>query len=170
MIKSTFERWLFATRWLLAPFFVGLVVGLCALVGKVGEKVYELIEQFVASTEEDIILSTLGIVDLTLEGFLIILVIFSGYANFVSNIDVEAHPEWPRWMANVDFSGLKLKLVSSIIAISAVKLLESFMNVDNAGDRHIITQASLLGVFTLVGLVLAISERLGRHNGGDQGS
>src|SRR3974390_3378998 len=107
MIKSTFERWLFATRWLLAPFFVGLVIGLCALVGKAGESVYELVEQFVTSSEEDIILKALGIVDLTLEGFLIILVIFSGYANFVSHIDIEAHPEWPRWMAKVDFSGLK---------------------------------------------------------------
>ena len=163
MIQSTFERWLFAARWLLAPFYLALVIALFALVAKVGELAYGLIAQFVASREEDVILSALEIVDLTLEGSLIVLVIFSGYANFVSPIDIEAHPEWPRWMAKVDFSGLKLKLVSSIIAISAVKLLESFMNVDNSGDRHIFAQAALLGVFTGVGLILAISERLGRH-------
>jgi uncharacterized protein (TIGR00645 family) len=168
MIKTTFERWLFATRWLLAPFYVALVVALLALVAKVTELAYGLIAQFVISSEEDIILSALEIVDLTLEGSLIVLVIFSGYANFVSPIDIEAHPEWPRWMAKVNFSGLKLKLVYSLVAISAVKLLESFMNVDNAGDRHVMVQASLLGVFTFVGLILAISERLGRHKGAQE--
>jgi len=168
MIQSTFERWLFAARWLLAPFYLALVIALFALVAKVGELAYGLIAQFVASREEDVILSALEIVDLTLEGSLIVLVIFSGYANFVSPIDIEAHPEWPRWMAKVDFSGLKLKLVSSIIAISAVKLLESFMNVDNSGDRHIFAQAALLGVFTGVGLILAISERLGRHGASER--
>ena len=68
-------------------------------------------------------------------------------------------------MAKVDFSGLKLKLVSSIVAISAVKLLEVFMNVDNETDRHILAQSGLLGLFVVVGLILAISERLGRHKG-----
>jgi uncharacterized protein (TIGR00645 family) len=170
VIKSTFESWLFATRWLLAPFYVALVIALFALVGKVGVLAYGLIAQFVTSSEEDIILSALEIVDLTLEGSLIVLVIFSGYANFVSNIGVEDHPEWPQWMAKVDFSGLKLKLMSSIVAISAVKLLESFMNVDNETDRHIVAQAALLVLFVVVGLILAISERLGRHKGGHEGA
>ena len=165
MFKSTFETCLFACRWLLAPFCVALVVALVALVGKVGVLAYGLIAQFVTSSEEDIILSSLAIVDLTLEGSLIVLVIFSGYANFVSPIDIEDHPEWPRWMAKVDFSGLKLKLVSSIVAISAVKMLEVFMNVDNETDRHILAQSGLLALFVVVGLILAISERLGRHKG-----
>lgn len=162
-MKSTFEALLFAARWLLAPFYVALVIALFALLGKVGERAYGLIAQFVGASEEDIILSALGIVDLTLEGSLIVLVIFSGYANFVSAIDIEAHPEWPRWMADVDFSGLKLKLLSSIVAISAIKLLEAYMNIDHETDRHVVAQAGLLALFVVVGFVLAISERLGRH-------
>ena len=164
-IKAAFESLLFATRWLLAPFYVALVIALGALLGKVGELAYGLVAQFFTSSEEDIILSSLGIVDLTLEGSLIVLVIFSGYANFISTIDIEAHPEWPRWMAKVDFSGLKLKLVSSIVAIASVKMLEAFMNVDNETDRHILAQSGLLALFVVVGLILAISERLGRHEG-----
>ena len=149
MIKPTFEGLLFATRWLLAPFYVALVIALFALLGKVGQLAYALIAQFVGSSEEDIILSALEIVDLTLEGSLIVLVIFSGYANFVSRIDVEAQPGWPRWMADVDFSGLKLKLLSSIVAISAVKLLEVYMNVDRETDRHVLAQAGLLALFVV---------------------
>ena len=169
MFKSTFETCLFACRWLLAPFCVALVVALVALVGKVGVLAYGLIAQFVISSEDDIILSALEIVDLTLEGSLIVLVIFSAYANFVSRISIEDHPEWPQWMAKVDFSGLKIKLVFSIVAISSVKLLESFMNVDNVTDRHIFAQSGLLALFVIVGLIMAISERLTRHEGASEG-
>jgi uncharacterized protein (TIGR00645 family) len=170
MIKSTFERWLFAARWLLAPFYVALVIALIALVWKVGELAYGLIVEFSTFSQEDIIVNALEIVDLTLEASLIVLVIFSGYVSFISSINIEDHPEWPRWMAMVDFSGLKLRLVSAIVAIATVKLLEVFMNVDKATDRHILAQAGLLSLFVLVGLVLAISERLGRHNGAKDGA
>ena len=93
--------------------------------------------QFLTDTEEEVILGALGIVDLTLTASLVVLVIFSGYANFVSRVDTAAHPGWPHWMANIDFSELKLRLMASIVAISAIKLLETYMNIENETDRQL---------------------------------
>ena len=161
LLKSPFEILLFSSRWLLTPFYVALVVALLALLGKVSVRAYELVTQFLTLTEEDTILGALGIVDLTLTASLVVLVIFSGYANFVSKIDVEAHPGWPRWMADIDFSELKLKLLASIVAISAIKLLEAYMNIDHQTDRQLWWQAGVLGVFVVSSLLLGIAEWFG---------
>ena len=131
MIRRPFEKLLFASRWLLAPFYIALVVALLALLAKAGVHVYDLTTHFVTLNEDQVLLSALGVVDLTLSGSLIVIVILSGYANFVLRPDVEGHDDWPRWIADVDFSELKLKLMGSIVAISAIKLLEAFMEVDN---------------------------------------
>lgn len=161
MPKSMFENLLFACRWLLTPFYVALVVALLALLGKVATRAYGIATQFVALTEEEVILGALGIIDLTLTASLIVLVIFSGYANFVSRIDLTEHPGWPAWMADIDFSELKLKLLASIVAISAIKLLEEYMNVDHQTDRELYWQAGLYGVFVVSALMLGISEWFG---------
>ena len=108
-----------------------------ALLGKVAIRTYDLTVQFMTESEEDAILGALGIVDLTLTASLVVLVIFSGYANFISRIDVDAHPGWPRWMAEIDFGELKLKLTGSIVAISMIKLLEVYMNIDHETDRQL---------------------------------
>jgi uncharacterized protein (TIGR00645 family) len=159
--KKTLETLLFACRWLLWPFYVALVVALLALLGKVGLRAYGVVVQFATITEEDVILAALGIVDLTLTASLIVLVIFSGYANFISRIDLDDHPNWPSWMAAIDFSELKLKLLASIVAISAIKLLEVYMNVDHQTDRQLYWQAGLYGVFVLSALASGIAEWLG---------
>src|ERR1700690_1796363 len=122
MIARVLERILFATRWLLAPFYFALVLGLMALLVKAGERLYELAISPVSLSEAGVILAVLAIVDLTLTASLIVIVIFSGYVNFVSRIDASEHENWPQWMAGVDFSELKLKVMSSIVAISAIKL------------------------------------------------
>jgi uncharacterized protein (TIGR00645 family) len=163
-VLKTFEILLFACRWLLAPFYVALVVAMLALLGKVGERAYGLVSQFQSSSEEDVILGALGIVDLTLTGSLVVLVIFSGYANFVSRVDMEEHPRWPHWMADIDFSELKLKLMASIVAISAIKLLEAYMNLDHETDRQLAWQMGMVGVFVASALLLGIAEWFG-HRG-----
>ena len=168
MIRRSFEKILFASRWLLTPFYVALALALLALLAKVGMRVYALATGFVGLGEEDVLLAALGIVDLTLSASLIVIVILSGYSNFVSRIDLEAHPDWPRWMADVDFSELKLKLMASIVAISAVKLLEAFMDVGNQSDRDLAWQAGLLATFVVSALLLALADRLGRRQGGDR--
>jgi uncharacterized protein (TIGR00645 family) len=166
VLKSPFESLLFASRWLLTPFYVALVIALLALLGKVGIRAYGMVTQFPTFSEEDVILGALGIVDLTLTASLIILVIFSGYANFISRVDVATHPSWPRWMADIDFSELKLKLMASIVAISAIKLLEAYMNIDHETDRQLAWQAGVLGVFVASALLLGIAEWLGQRGNG----
>ncbi len=166
VIKSSFEKILFASRWLLAPFYVALVFALLALLAKVGVRVYDLATQLASLGEESVLLAALGIVDLTLSASLIVIVILSGYNNFVSRIDVDAHPDWPRWMADVDFSELKLKLMASIVAISAIKLLEAFMDVGHETDRDLTWQTGVLAVFVVSAVLLALADRIGHRGGG----
>jgi len=166
VLKSSFEKILFASRWLLAPFYVALVFALLALLAKVAMRVYDLATQFVGMGEEAVLLAALGIVDLTLSASLIVIVILSGYINFVSRIDIEAHEDWPRWMADIDFGELKLKLMASIVAISAVKLLEAFMDVDHQSDRDLAWQAGVLATFVVAALLLALADRIGHRRGG----
>ena len=158
-----FEILLFACRWLLAPFYVALVIALLELLEKVGVRAYGLVVQFMTDTEEDVILGALGIVDLTLTASLVVLVIFSGYANFVSRVDTAAHPGWPHWMADIDFSEVKLRVMASIVAISAIKLLEAYMDIDHETDRQLAWQAGVLGVFVASALLLGIADWFGRR-------
>ena len=168
VLKSPFESLLFASRWLLTPFYVALVVALLALLGKVGVRAYGLVTQFLTYSEEDVILGALGIVDLTLTASLVILVIFSGYANFISRVDAATHSDWPRWMADIDFSELKLRLMTSIVAISAIKLLEAYMNIEHETDRQLAWQAGVLGVFVASALLLGIAEWFGQRPDGSR--
>jgi uncharacterized protein (TIGR00645 family) len=161
--KSVFETVLFACRWLLTPFYLALVVALLALLGKVATRAYGIAAQFLTLTEEDVILGALGVIDLTLTASLIVLVIFSGYANFVSRIDLTQHPGWPAWMADIDFSELKLKLLASIVAIAAIKLLEAYMNVEHETDRELYWQAGLFGAFVVAALLLGVAEGFGHR-------
>jgi uncharacterized protein (TIGR00645 family) len=98
----------------------------------------------------------------SLTGNLILIVMFSGYENFVSKIDPGGHPDWPDWMTKVDFTGLKQKLLGSIVAISAIQVLKAFMNIDVALDAQRLSW--LVGVhlvFVVSALMLALSDRLG---------
>ena len=165
MIRPSFEKMLFASRWLLTPFYVALVFALLALLAKVGMRVYNLATQFVGLGEEDVLLAALGIVDLTLSASLVVIVIISGYINFVSRVDIEAHADWPRWMADIDFGELKVKLMASIVAISAVKLLEAFMDVGHESDRDLGWQTGVLAAFVVSALLLAVADRIGHRSG-----
>ena len=167
MVKTTFEKLLFACRWLLAPFYVALVVVLLALLVKVVTHAYELALKFQNLTEEDTILGALGVVDLTLVACLVVLVIFSTYSNFVTRVDPTVHEDWPSWMTGIDYGELKLKLIASIVAISAIKLLEAYMNIDHETDRQLGWQAGIFGAFVVAALLLAIAEAVG-HAWGDK--
>jgi uncharacterized protein (TIGR00645 family) len=92
---------------------------------------------------------------------LIVLVIFSGFANFVARIDAEDHPDWPHWMVGIDFGELKLKLMGSIVAIAGIKLLESYMNLDHVVDRDLGWQMGIFGAFVVATLLLSIAEWVG---------
>lgn len=159
-MERQFEKLLFASRWILAPFFVALVVGLIGLLFKVVQETWHFATHIVTSGESAVILGILGLIDLTLTGSLIIIVIFSGYENFVSKIEASDHKDWPEWMAKIDFTGLKLKLLSSIVAISAVQLLRAFMDIKNVGDRELMWYVGLHLVFVLSGLLMAWTDKI----------
>ena len=166
MIERVLVRILFASRWLLIPFYFALALGLLVLVGKVGQRIYDLGAGFQGFNEAGIMLGVLAIVDLTLTASLIVIVIFSGYVNFVSRIDASEHTDWPQWMASIDFSELKLKLMSSIVAISAIKLLEAFMEVEHESDRDLYFLVGIHLTFVASTLFLALSDRLGHSQAG----
>lgn len=133
-LEKLLEGVLFNSRWLLAPFYIGLVVSLAMLlVAFIGDLVHILPNLLQASPEE-IILSVLTLIDLSLAGNLVVIVMFSGYENFVSKIDTGASEDRPSWMGTLDFSGLKMKLIGSIVAISAISLLRAFMTLSEPGS------------------------------------
>jgi uncharacterized protein (TIGR00645 family) len=126
-LERVLEDGLFMSRWLMAPFYVGLVVALGMLLVVFVEELVMSIPRIFEQGSEEVILTVLTLIDLSLAGNLVLIVIFSGYENFVSKIDIEGHEDRPSWMGTLDFSGLKIKLIASIVAISAISLLRAFM-------------------------------------------
>lgn len=128
MLEKILETIIFRSRWILAPMYIGLVFGLLFMFIKFLQEFYHILSHIISAPEREVLLSVLALVDITLVANLLIMVIFSGYENFVSKIDVADHKDRPSWMGKVDYSGLKLKLIGSIVAISAIDLLRAFMN------------------------------------------
>lgn len=128
-IEQNFERALFASRWLMAPMYLGLVFALGMLALIFVRELFHYLPNMMNSKSEDAILMVLTLIDLTLAGNLLLIVLFSGYENFVSKFDFDAGADRPGWMGKVDFSGLKMKLIASIVAISAIDLLKWFMSI-----------------------------------------
>ncbi len=128
MLEHLLEVVIFRSRWILAPMYVGLVGGLLFMFIKFVQEFVHILMHILSAPEREVLLSVLALVDITLVANLLIMVIFSGYENFVSRIDVANHEDRPSWMGKVDYSGLKLKLIGSIVAISAIDLLRAFMH------------------------------------------
>ncbi len=160
MIKEAFERLLFAARFLLAPLYLALAVSLIALIGKAGLHLYQLLTQLTTMSDEEVLLSDLAIVDLTLTASLVVIVFLSGYANFVAPVAVREKDGRPHWIAEIDFSELKLKLMASIVAISAIKLLEGFMDLPQYSDRELYWLAGIHLTFVVSALLLALADRV----------
>ncbi|MFT0877262.1 TIGR00645 family protein [Rhodopseudomonas palustris] len=167
-VERGFETVLFNSRWLMAPFYFGLVISLAVLLYKFVMLLYEFIVHATIAKEADIILGVLSLIDVSLTGNLVLIVVFSGYENFVSRIDPGNHPDWPEWMTKVDFSGLKQKLLASIVAISAIQVLKAFMNIDSYDQTKLAWLVGIHLVFVASTLILALSDRLG-HHGDDKG-
>ena len=159
-LEILIERLLTASRWVLAPFFLGLALGLVILLIKFLQELYHLAATALTISEPEAILGVLSLVDLSLTAALVLIVIFSGYENFVSRIDHSRARDWPSWMASIDFTSLKIKLLGSIVAISAIQLLKQFMAVKNASDRELWWSAGIHVVFVVSSVLLALSDRL----------
>jgi uncharacterized protein (TIGR00645 family) len=129
VIEKGIERLLFGSRWLLAPVYLGMSLALVALAIKFFAEVYHLLHGIIAITEADLVLRLLALIDLVLVGSLIVMVMFSGYENFVSKIDVKDGGDSLGWLGKLDASSLKLKVAASIVAISSIHLLRAFMGI-----------------------------------------
>lgn len=154
------EYVLFTSRWLLAPIYLGLVAGLAVLLVKFVQHTVELIAHVLTTNGDDTIVGVLGLIDLALMGSLVVMVMFAGYENFVSKLDLAGHKDKPSWMGHVDFSDLKLKLMASIVAISAIQVLESFMNVAHLSGRELAWSVGIHMTFVVSGVLLAVMDRL----------
>lgn len=154
------ESWVFQSRWLLAPLYLGLIVGLGILLVKFAQELLIFLPNTLSASQNDVILALLTLVDLVLVSNLVLMVVFSGYENFVSKIDVHDHPDRPEWMGKLDSGGLKLKLIASIVAISSISLLKSFMNIDKVSDRDLYWMVAMHALFVVSGLILALTDKV----------
>src|SRR5262249_10255725 len=149
---------LFASRWIMAPFYLGLVVALLALLVMFVKDIIHEIPLLLGMEEAQLIVWILSLIDLSLAANLLLMVIFSGYENFVSKMDVAGHPDKPSWMGKVDFSNMKLKLVASIVAISAIHLLRAFMEVHTMDKTDLMWLIITHMTFVVSGLLLALMD------------
>ena len=136
MIEQYLERVLYASRWLLAPIYLGLALALLALGIKFFHELFHLLPNILVTSETDMVLTVLALIDAALVGSLLVMVMFSGYENFVSRLDVHhGEDEKLAWLGKLDAGSLKLKVAASIVAISSIHLLKAFMNAQHiAGD------------------------------------
>jgi uncharacterized protein (TIGR00645 family) len=163
--EEIFEQSLFRSRWIMAPFYVGLVIGLVVLMITFGKEVVEETSKVITLEVEEntVVLWLLTLIDMSLAGNLTLMVVFAGYENFVSKLDLEGNPDKPVWMGKVDFSNMKLKLIASIIAISVIHLLKDFMSIETVDKGNLTWMLILHGAFLTSGLVLALMDWLGER-------
>ena len=155
-LENSIESGIFISRWLLAPIYIILCFALAIITFKVIQHFVLTLPAIVDMKLKDTLMFVLQIVDMALIGNLVLMMIFAGYENFVSKIDAARNsPDKPDWMGQVDFSGLKLKLVASIVAISGINLLEAFLDLANYSDRDLKWQVIIHLVFIVSGLLLA---------------
>ena len=133
-LEQVTEKALFSSRWILAPIFLGLSLALMALGIKFFQEAYHLIAEVLIKEESDIVLKVLSLIDISLVGSLIVMVMFSGYENFVSTIDAKGTDSLG-WLGKMDSGTLKLKVAASIVAISSIHLLRVFMQVGKKGEE-----------------------------------
>ena len=163
MLKRLFESYLLLSRWLLAPFLAILTFALFALMVKAGKKAWSLVALIAGGEDQHVTLAMLNLVDITLIGALLVIVILSIYDNFVSRFSTEDHGDWPEWIGHIDFSQLKLRLMATIVAITAIELLEAFIDRDETTDRDLYFAIGIHLTFVFSTLILAAAERLSGH-------
>lgn len=163
-IERYLEKTIFNSRWILAPFYLGLVLGIILLFIKFIQKTVMMFNTVFSASVSDVIVNILVLVDLSLVASLLLIIIFSGYEIFVSKIDTGDHVDRPSWMGKVDFSGLKLKVIGAIVAISAIDLLKSFMDIPNElseGEADKLMWKVIIHMtFVLSGLLFAIMDKV----------
>ena len=158
-IEEVVEKVLFGGRWLLAPLYVGLLLSLVPLIYRFFIEFVHLMEGIATLEMQEITLKILELLDVVLLGNLIIIVIFAGYENFVSRINVAKNSvDRPHWMGRVDYSGLKIKLIGSLVAISVIELLKDFMMEGDYDDKRQMWRIVIHLTFVVSGVLFAVMD------------
>ena len=163
MLERLIESIVFYSRWLLAPMFVGLALGLVFLVVSFISEFVHFVSTDGMFNSKDTALFILELIDLTLIGSLVAMVAIAGYENFVSKIDFKSDLERPEWMGKVDFAGLKLKVISALVAISSIELLKVFLNSGSYEEGEILWRVIIHSVFVVSGFIFALTEKFMPH-------
>lgn len=150
-----FERLMYAARWLLAPIYIGLSFALLALAVKFFQEVFHVLPHILELSEADLILGILSLIDMGLVGGLIVMVMFSGYENFVSSLNIDEKTEKLEWLGKMDAGSLKNKVAASIVAISSIHLLRVFMDLQQIPSEKLLWYVVIHLTFVLSALVMA---------------
>lgn len=159
-MENLIEYLIYASRWLMAPIYLGMSFALMALTVKFFQELYHFIPVILLIEDNQLILKLLTFIDLTLVGSLTIIVMFSGYDNFVSRLDVAKGVEKLSWLGTHDYGSLKMKVASSIVAISSIHLLKVFMNLEQVANEKLIWYMLIHLTFVLSAFLMGYLEKL----------
>jgi uncharacterized protein (TIGR00645 family) len=162
-IERSMERLMYASRWLLAPIYFGLSLALLAISVKFFQELYHFLPHILEVDETDLILKLLTLIDLTLVASLIVIVMFSGYENFVSQLNLNDDAEKLDWLGTHDFGSLKMKVAASIVAISSIHLLKIFMNIQATDNDKLLWYVLIHLTLVISALCMALMEKLTKH-------
>lgn len=163
MLERFVETTLYASRWLLAPIFLGLSLGLLALGIKFFQEMFHLLPLVLETSESDLVLTILALIDLALVGSLLVMVMFSGYENFVSQMDIQEGSDKLGWLGKLDAGTLKLKVAASIVAISSIHLLKIFVNAEKIPDNKLLWYVIIHLTFVLSAFIVAYMDKITKH-------
>ncbi len=159
-IERRLELGIFASRWLLAPFYAGLSISLLLLLMTFAKEFIEFVPESFHATPANVIVTILSLVDIVMVANLVLLIVFAGYEIFVSKIDTSDSEDRPDWMGLVSFSDLKIKLMGTIVAISGIELLKTFVNIKAHEPNEIYMRIGLHLTFVVSGVLFALMDRI----------
>jgi uncharacterized protein (TIGR00645 family) len=159
-IEHAFETIVFASRWIQAPLYGGLIVAELLYAYKFLVELWEMVRHINQQEETIFMLGVLGLIDITMVANLLTMVIIGGYATFVSKLDLEHHPDRPDWLTHVDPGTIKIKLAASLIGISSIHLLKSFVNITNENPEHVKWKIFIHMTFLASAILLAWTDKI----------
>ena len=157
------ENTMYASRWLLAPIYLGLSLGLLVLALKFFQEIIHVIPNIFTMLEAEVILLLLSLIDMALVGGLLVMVMISGYENFVSQLDIDDSKEKLNWLGTMDSSSLKMKVAASIVAISSIHLLRIFMDAKNVDPEHLKWYVIIHMTFVVSAFAMGYLDKLTKH-------
>ena len=160
MLERSIEKLLFSSRWILAPVYIGLSLALIALGVKFFQEVFHVFGHIWTMKESDMVLTILALIDMVLVASLVIMVMFSGYENFVSQIEVDEDADKLGWLGKLDAGTLKLKVAASIVAISSIHLLRAFMDAQEIPDNKLMWYVIIHLTFVVSAVLMGVMDKM----------